>query len=290
MLGEIATDVFAAIEGKGQLGPLISGTLDLDNLDNVVRLAFHMGLCSDEHRALPVKLATLLQPVEGGLAAPEVSHPMFEQWFDLRRRLYEFLLLDRGEFAAKAMLTMAVELAVEAQLLGPDDWRLTDDGLLDALHDRSVGDHQTISQLIKRLRVGDLFECIGVWQTPVMSEYGRLSEAAAKRDLERTIENRLGHSGPKLRICLHYILDNKKTCRSLSFRNLDTGLEEIVGYDSATLLVGAFITNSRSAALSSSERRRTSQVVTSALEADGLGRLSPAPEPLSDAPDAGELF
>ena len=175
LLGDIATEVFAAIEGTGHFGPIISGTLDLDNLDNVVRLAFHMGLCSEEDRALPKTLVGLLNVVDDGLAAPGKARALFERWFDLRRRLYEYLLLDRGEFAAKAMLTLAVEMAAEAQLLGPDDWRLTDDGLLEALHDRSVGEHQTVSQLVKRLRVGDLFDCIGVWQTPIIDGYVNLS-------------------------------------------------------------------------------------------------------------------
>jgi hypothetical protein len=250
-----------------------------------------MGLCSDDDRALPLELTPLLEPVEDGLAAPGAARILFQRWFDIRRRLYQFLLLDRGEFAAKAMLTLAVELAVEAKLLGPDDWRLTDEGLLDALHERSIGEHQEIGQLVKRIRIGDLFECVGVWETPTMNEYGRLSEANAKRELEGKVENQLARSGgSKLRICLHYILDNKKTCRALSFRDLKTGAQEVVGHDSGTLLVGAFVTNARVTGLALAERKRACEVLVAALEGSGLKSLSPALEPLAEPPYVSGLL
>jgi len=126
-LDDIAGPVYEAIRGSGPFGPLISGSLDLDNLDNVVRLAFHVGLCSDHDRRLPEQLTALLSVQKGRLSARSEAFPMVQRWFDIRRELYRYLLLDRGEFSAKAMLTMAVERAVDAKLLGPDSWKLTDD-------------------------------------------------------------------------------------------------------------------------------------------------------------------
>lgn len=283
LLRDITTDVFAAIEGKGEFGPIISGTLDLDNLDNVVRLAFHMGLCSEEDRQIPLTLVKFLSVINNGLGAPPEARPLFERWFELRRRLYEFLLLDRGEFAAKAMLTLALELGAHVPLLGPDDWRLTDEQLLVELEERSVGEHQAIGQIVKRLRVGDLFECIDVWQTPETAGYAHLSEAAVKRAIEKDIEARLfAAGGPRIRICLHYILDHRKTCRALAFHNQLTGVEERVGFDSKNLLVGAFITNARAEKLSVSDRQITSLAVAEALAEVGLHSLQTAPEPLGE--------
>ncbi|WP_268933203.1 HD domain-containing protein [Sphingobium sp. S6] len=291
LLGDLASDVFTAIEGRGALGPIISGTLDLDNLDNVVRLAFHMGLCGDSDRDLPRSLAPMLEPTDDGLAAPRAALPLFERWFEIRRELYEYLLLDRGEFAAKAMLTLAVERAVAAQLLGPDDWRLTDEELLENLHDRSVGEHQVIGQLIKRLKVGDLFECIAVWQSPTVSDYSQLSEALAKRELEHVIEERLTGAGlHKLRVCVHYILDKKKTCRSIAFRVLKTEEDVIVGHDSSNLLVGVFVENARATGLTPSERLRACEVIKVVLEGKGLANISLAPDPLSVPSDDTRLL
>lgn len=291
LLGELAGDVFATIEGRGPFGPLISGTLDLDNLDNVVRLAFHMGLCDDADRAMPLALAPMLEPIDGRLGAPGDAQPMLERWFELRRRLYGYLLLDRGEFAAKAMLTLAVELAAGAGLLGPDDWRLTDEGLLDVLHERSVGENQTISHIVKRLRIGDLFECVDVWSTSDVRSYNRLSGSASKRGLEQAIDDELGQrSGGRLRVCLHFILDSKKTCRSLTYHDLSSGEEKTVGYDSSQLLVGAFVTNSRSTGLTDQERLRASSAVRKVLARQGLDTLETAEEPLSDTFGPNELF
>ncbi len=291
LLRDIAPDVFAAIEGRGEFGPIISGTLDLDNLDNVVRLAFHMGLCDEEDRRIPRALVEYLTVVDNGLGAPPEARPLFERWFELRRRLYEYLLLDRGEFAAKAMLTLALELGAEVPLLGPDDWRLTDEQLLVELEKRSVGEHQAIGQIIKRLRVGDLFECIGVWQTSDTAGYTGLSEAAVKRDLEKDIEARLGAvGGPKIRVCLHYILDHRKTCRALSFRNQQTGVEELVGFDSKNLLVGAFVTNARMEKLSASDRQFVSKYIMEVLAGAALPGLESAPEPLGELPSGSALL
>lgn len=189
------------------------------------------------------------------------------------------------------MLTLAVELAAGARLLGPDDWRLTDDALLEALQTRSVGQHQAIGQIVKRLRVGDIFECVAVWKTGDLGRYRELSEALVKRGLERTMDEALARgSGPQLRTNLHLILDHKKTCRSLSFLDLSTGKERTVGHDSRNLLVGVFLTNARASALTASERRRASRVVADVLRWAGLADLVPAPEPLADGPAEDGLF
>lgn len=291
LLGDIANDVFDAVEGRGPFGPIISGTLDLDNLDNVVRLAFHMGLCDDEERLLPLELTPLLDVRDGRLAARGGAERLIERWFVVRQRLYELLLLDRGEFSAKAMLTLAVELAAEASMIGPDDWTLTDDELLDQLRDRSVGDNQAIGQIVRRLRVGDLFECVDVWRSDAANIYQALSDAQSKRTLERRIEAKLeSRDGPKIKVCIHFILDIKKTCRSLCFIDLESGMEKRVGHDSHSLLVGAFVTNARSNNLTSREHKRVSAVIQDELVATGLGPMTLAEEPLADRVNDGNLF
>ena len=44
VLGDRWDNVASMIEGKGPLGSIVAGTMDLDNLDNVVRLAYHVGI------------------------------------------------------------------------------------------------------------------------------------------------------------------------------------------------------------------------------------------------------
>jgi HD superfamily phosphohydrolase len=292
LLGELADDVFEAIDGRGPFGPIISGSLDLDNLDNVVRLAFHMGLCDDEERGLPVRLAPMLEPVEDGLASEPAAEPLLLRWFDIRKRLYEFLLLDRGEFAAKAMLTLAVELAAAGNLLEVNDWLLTDEHLLDQLEEEGRGEAQVVGQIVKRLRVGDLFECAGVWRSPSVEAYESLSAAADKRALEQSIEERISQKslGAVPRICIHYILDKKKTCRSLTYRDLSTGEKRTIGYDSSSLLVGVFVTNARASTMTTNEENRVAEATLEELRVRGLRDIEAAAEPLAEAAKEMELF
>lgn len=291
LLGDLAGEVFDAIEGRGRFGPIISGTLDLDNLDNVVRLAFHMGLCDEADRALPLRLTPLIEPIDGVLGVHAGAEPLLKQWFDIRRRLYELLLLDRGEFAAKAMLTLAVELAADAKLLHVNDWLLTDDELLQHLEEQSVGDSQRVGRIVKRLRVGDLFECASVWRSSTTEFYADLSQAQEKRLLEKAIEEALGRTGSfKPRICVHYILDHKKTCRELPYRDLETNEERSVGYNSKSLLIGVFVTGERATPLTQHERQRISDAVRTELSRVGLGRLEPADEPLAEPSNDKRLF
>src|SRR5437899_2164919 len=48
-------DVTDHIRGKGRMGRVISGEIDLDNIDNLFRMAFHLGLAVD--REAPIRLA-----------------------------------------------------------------------------------------------------------------------------------------------------------------------------------------------------------------------------------------
>ena len=90
------------VDGNGDFGPLISGSIDLDNIDNVYRLAYHIGLVRSGE--VPLALASALSIDHGNLVAPETAEPLLWDWFEVRRRLYNFLLLNPDEFSAKCML------------------------------------------------------------------------------------------------------------------------------------------------------------------------------------------
>jgi len=246
ILGADAPLIDLAIRGEGPIGGLISGTLDFDNLDNVVRLAFHMGLCDEADRSLPLSLICHLGLHDGKLLSDSHGHPLIERWFELRKSLYHYLLLDRGEFAAKAMLTLAVEKAADIHIVWPDLWVLTDDELFDYLEKMSIGEGQIIGQIIKRLKIGDLFSEIEVWTSRHANMYEQLCSSDAKRTLEAEIASQAVQRGAhRLKVCLHYIKDFKKTCRAVTFFNSSTGQWSTIGTDSHALHVGLFIANDR---------------------------------------------
>lgn len=97
------------MSGKGRLGPLINGTIDLDNIDNVFRFAYHLGIIKTGKTALDLAKSIY---IEGGhLTVKQEAKPLIEKWFDVRKRLYSFLLLNPQEFSAKCMLEEAFEFA-----------------------------------------------------------------------------------------------------------------------------------------------------------------------------------
>jgi hypothetical protein len=97
------------IGGKGRLGQLINGNMDLDNIDNVFRLAYHIGIVKSGEVAL--NLARSLFVERGKVVVKEKGASQIQEWFNVRRKLYSFLLLNPEEFSAKCMLSEAVELA-----------------------------------------------------------------------------------------------------------------------------------------------------------------------------------
>ncbi|MDR0372378.1 MAG: HD domain-containing protein [Nitrososphaerota archaeon] len=118
------------ISGKGRLGPLINGTIDLDNIDNVYRFAYHLGIVRSGKNAL--ELAKSLFIESGKLTVKQNAVPLLREWFDVRRKLYSFLLLNPEEFSAKCMLEEAFQFAKSQRVTY--SWHDTDYAFLTELN------------------------------------------------------------------------------------------------------------------------------------------------------------
>ena len=119
------------IAGRGRFGPLINSIMDLDNIDNVFRLAYHIGLVNSGE--IPLKLAKSLYIKDNKLVIKKEAIPLIEKWYDVRKKLYSFLLLNPEEFSAKCMLTEAIELA-KIKERQPFSWYHVDFEVLEKLH------------------------------------------------------------------------------------------------------------------------------------------------------------
>jgi HD superfamily phosphohydrolase len=126
-------EIFDLVLGRGRLGPCVSGDMDLDNLDNVVRAAYHMGLECD--RGLPVAIATAMRLSADGSRVefdPKIV-PIVQHWLVLRRNVYTRFMLGPHDFAGKVMLLYAVAAAMESGEFATSDWCLTDHDFLSRL-------------------------------------------------------------------------------------------------------------------------------------------------------------
>ena len=147
-------DIFAALIGEGKYGRCISGDVDLDNLDNVVRIAYHMGLEVD--RQLPLKIAERItdsNETEGAIFADDAVNYIIT-WLAIRETVYNHLMLSRDDFCGKAMLLSAMVLAFERNHLSPSDWKITDDDLIGVL---LATEDVEITSTVKRWLLRDLW-------------------------------------------------------------------------------------------------------------------------------------
>jgi len=132
---ERIVDITQGLHGIGRWGQYISSDVDLDNLDNLVRIAYHMGLPVD--RELPLRIARGMTPAptSGAPVFAESAVSLIEQWLALRHAVYARLMLSRSDFVGKSMLLFAVITAYQDGDLGlrQQAWTLTDRSLLNAL-------------------------------------------------------------------------------------------------------------------------------------------------------------
>jgi len=233
------------VAGNGRFGPLISSTMDLDNIDNVFRLAYHVGLVNSGE--VPLKLARSLyigRPTTdkyGKLTLRKEAIPLVEEWHKVRKELYLLLLRNPEEFSAKCMLSEAIEIAKEKTYL-PFNWYDVDYELLGKLYDICSESRNIISRLMR----GDLYGCIGIFSTTRTDKYEALSDTCTRRELEsklaKKIQDRFVPRFHDAMIAMHPILDVNKTERQVCIQT-DDGTIVQIGESSNQLLVGVFFKN-----------------------------------------------
>lgn len=251
------------ISGKGPYGPLINGNIDLDNIDNVFRLAYHIGIVRSGKT--PLNLAQSIRIINGQLVLDDGACHFVEDWYNVRRELYRYLLLNPDEFSAKCMLQEALELARRVTSV-PFVWNDVDFDLLEKLA-KSTGE---VPSIISRLMLGDLYGCVGIYSTSSVEVHDELSNKAAdhalkveqlanlyqeqpeliqlpmRRSLEKLLEDLLRGLGigdlKTALIAIHTIKDVNKTQRQIRILTSKGKYIEI-GDPTRRVLIGVFFKN-----------------------------------------------
>jgi hypothetical protein len=227
------------IAGKGRLGPLINSVMDLDNIDNVFRLGYHIGLVKSGET--PLKLARLLYVKKDKLIVRKEAIPLIKEWYGVRKKLYSLLLLNPEEFSGKCMLTETIELA---KIKGPMpfNWYDVDYELLEKLSKISSESYIISSRLMK----GNLYGCIGIFSTSKTDKYEIFSNSNKRRDLEnklnKIIRSKLGSQFKSAMVAFHPIIDINKTERRVTIITDEDNVIQI-GNSSHQLLIGVFFKN-----------------------------------------------
>lgn len=124
--------VEAIVRKKHPLSALLFGTLDLDNLDNVARMASALGI--GRGAELAVQLASsLVVDRDSNLWLAVEEQEAVRQWAALRRKAYEVIVFDPPTVAAQAVLSEAIKIGIRKGLVSEQKWSLSDEQLLELL-------------------------------------------------------------------------------------------------------------------------------------------------------------
>ena len=148
-------ELFELIRGRGRFGKVIAGDMDVDNLDNVTRIAFHMGLPVD--RALPIRIVQSISGMaeSGDILFSGSAVPDIKNWLELREVVYDHLMLSEADFSGKLMLLYSTVKAFEVGKFTLEDWKLTDIDYLGRL--LSTGE-KAIKETIQRWLLGEIWD------------------------------------------------------------------------------------------------------------------------------------
>lgn len=231
--------IASLVRGEGTLGPLISGSIDLDNIDNVYRLAYHMGIKRSPRPAMTLTRGLFMR--EGRLTILDQAVPALTDWIATRERLYDYLLLNPDEFSAKCMLERALHLTRSNREIW-ENWTHVDNSLIDTLF-RIGGEAKTI---VQRLMTGRLYGCGGIFECQDLNTWDTLSDWPSRLSLEQMLSRHVRACGSRYKsanVVLHAIRDVNKTRRRIS---LDSETGDTIAHANAgrdRILLGIFFSN-----------------------------------------------
>jgi HD superfamily phosphohydrolase len=228
--------VQAIITRQHPLSALLFGSIDFDNLDNVARMAWALGIPCPP--SLPVDLAKGLSVTRGGVL--QLSHgrhgESIQQWARLRRQVYDILAFDPPTVAAQAVLSEAIGMALQSGDISEVDWALYDELLIERLRSNA-----STKRLITRDYLGHLPNLVFALQlTGGLSDYKLKSREEAKATLDRLLKDEFGEG----KAFGYVFLDRGSFEKELAFSDPDTSEHWVTGRNSGSVILYGFLRSS----------------------------------------------
>lgn len=235
--------------------------IDLDNIDNVSRMAFYLGLLRD--RDLPVRLAEslTLSDDQTQFVVDEHGLALVEEWLRTRSAVYREFIYSREYMGFEYLVFLLVRQYAEHN--GTENVRnlfhYTDERLLWTHTDsRTYG--EAVANTAQRLLLNQLPECYMILRAEPFSKYDEvrssqfcdsfISEVACEAAAAGVVSQDERRS-----LAIHITTDNKKTSRSISLalrsatRELQTSLGENRQYILLAILGASTLSSSKVDAL-----------------------------------------
>lgn len=216
------------------LSQLILGTFDFDNIDNVVRMAWALGLLRSPTLALELA-SNISVDRNGNLLFPSESRFLVSEWLRLRRDVYDVIVFDASTVAAQAVLTKALLIALEEHIINLEDWVCTDEQLLSRLTT-----HNETKNLVNLNYLGTLPRALVIAQFSGINL--QLAEAA-RSDITKDLE--LIATGMGVEKPLGYVFKEKGAFeKQLQFRDPHSGELWSLGETSSSVIIYLFTSSS----------------------------------------------
>jgi len=229
----VSRDIVEAIlQRKHPLSTLIFGTLDLDNLDNVARMAH--GLGDSSGKSVAETIASNLDVDRAGtLRLSRTLQAYVGKWLALRRFAYETMSFDGPTVGAQAVLWRAIERALSNGLLSRNDWDLSDEELLVRLSEHGRSRREIALEYLGR--PPDL--AIALQVTGTLADL----HASCRADIIRDLEDAAQQSLVGERVLGYVVVDSGTFSRQLHFN--DGGERWVEGKTSQSTILYVFRRN-----------------------------------------------
>lgn len=256
--------------GGATLGGLIAGTLDLDNIDNVFRMASLLGMEVSVREA--EVLASCLCITDGSTVVSARGATSLAMWRELRRKSYEYLAFDTAALAGQAMLTESISAAISLGMLSEEQWFWTDEELLRRLC--SPRTPKEVRLPAQRFAVADYYACMGVlWYNQALEGKEDLRRPTTRRILGEALSSALG-----VEVVPYIFYDNGTFEKPVHLGSSDGMHWAEVGARSVSTIASIFTPRRRTP-------KRDRERIVAVLEAFGLPAAKLIPQPGRDLDD-----
>jgi HD superfamily phosphohydrolase len=219
-----------ALKGCGPIGQLISSkSVDLDNIDNVFRMAGALGIRNWSYDD-PIKIARsiCIKRKDDTLTCREGGLESLKRWVQVRRKVYEILNLHPLNLAGLAMLREAFETHAEAAGKFPSSaWWTVDAEVLENISIYT----EHITDRIKR---GDLYHTLYILCVDTSDK--DLQPIEKLTSVLHPFSNRLADA-LDYRVRVHIVLDNGTFERRIELFLADNKAYEAFGVRSRSVVV-----------------------------------------------------
>lgn len=248
--------------------------IDLDNIDNVSRMAFYLGLLRE--RDLPVRLAEslMLSDDQSYFVVDEDGLALVKEWLRTRSDVYREFIYSREYMGFEYLVFLLVRQYAEHSGVKNvrDLFHFTDEHLLWVHTDRRKYG-EAVANTAQRLLLNKLPECYIILRAKPFSKYEEVRSSNFCDSLISEVASEAVAAGivskdERRSLAIHVTTDNKKTSRSISLglRSATRESQTSIGEDQQYILLAIL----GSSPLSSVKTDSLSRIGIEALQRRGL--------------------